>query len=80
MAADDVVFRYRKQKNTTTTGDAPEAPAAPVAFIPGVPLRDLTKADMDSFPKWVRDAVKASDLYAPAEPEAKEAPAPKAKE
>ena len=78
MAAEDVVFRYRKTKNTTTTGDGPEAPAAPVAFIPGVPLRDLAKADMDSYPPWVREAIKASDLYTAveAEPKAQRLPRP----
>lgn len=75
MAADDIVFRYRRQKNTTTTtGDDPAAEATPVAYLPGVPLRDLTKADMDALPKWARDAVKASDLYTAAEPAEPKAP------
>lgn len=72
MAADPttVSYRYVASKNTiTVVSDTDEklASVSVVAYIPGVPLRDLTREDVQGFPEWVRDAIAASDLYAAVE-------------
>lgn len=43
-------------------------------FLPGVPLRDLTRADLDSLPEHVRQSIEQGDLYyAPKQPDAGDA-------
>lgn len=38
------------------------------AFLPGVPLRDLTVEDLDALPEALRRSVPACPWYVPAEP------------
>jgi hypothetical protein len=65
MAAEKIVRYYRHDRN------------AEGRFFPGVPLRDLTQADLDALPEHVRASVEASDLYVtrPAPEPAEEGPA-----
>lgn len=51
MAADRIALHYRRDLN------------AEGASIPGVPLRDLTQADLDDLPERLLAEVKASRLY-----------------
>ncbi len=53
---DTVVRTYHADKNTDGRGQ-------PVASFPGVPLRDLTKAEWDEFPVWIRAGVDASAFF-----------------
>lgn len=33
------------------------------AALPGVPLRDLTQAEFDKYPTWLKESIDASPLY-----------------
>jgi hypothetical protein len=33
------------------------------AYLPGVPLRDLTQADVDGMPAWLRPSLAACGFY-----------------
>lgn len=50
-----------------------------ISYIPGVPLRDLTASDLESFPPWLRASVAACPFYRKAE-RAKVAPSKSDKE
>lgn len=49
------------------------------AYLPGVPLTDLTDEQVAAFPKWLQLSIDASPFYQKAKAEPK-SPAPKAKE
>lgn len=68
MADDEIVFEYQARRNQAG------------AFLPGVPLRDLTRADWRSIPKHLQRAVEASNLYERPEQAAEATEAPAANE
>lgn len=37
-------------------------------YIPGVPLRDLTEEDYNSYPAWLQASIDASPLYRKTKP------------
>lgn len=51
MAAEKVARYYRHDRNVEGR------------YFPGVPLRDLTQAELDALPEHLRAAVEASELY-----------------
>lgn len=56
MSSDTVVYTYDETRN-------PHG-----GYLPGVPLRDLTQADLDSLPGWILPSVAAAPYYVPAVP------------
>lgn len=79
-------YTYNEADNTEERPVAPgseEPLRTPRAFIPGVPLRDLTVADVEALPAWLHRSVATSPLYkatsdaprAPEEPPDPDAPA-----
>lgn len=44
------------------------------AFLPGVPLADLTEAQFEALPDWLRLSVDASPFYRKTKPNATPAP------
>jgi hypothetical protein len=85
MAADPqaVLYRYDAKKNTTpAVKDAQGVevrPAETIAYLPGVPLRDLTREDWEALPEHTQAAVAGSDFYVATE-HAPKRKAPKAEE
>jgi hypothetical protein len=65
MAADTILFTYKAPKLRQLTDEDPEKGIAEQAppHHPGVPLRDLTLADVESLPAWLHNTIAASDLY-----------------
>lgn len=55
MSSDDVVFFYDASANPTD------------GYYAGVPLRDLTRADLADMPDWLRKSIEASPFYRKAE-------------
>jgi hypothetical protein len=53
---DEIAFRYVAEQN-------PQG-----AFLPGVPLRDLTVADVAAAPAWLRPSIAAQPFYQAVEP------------
>jgi hypothetical protein len=51
MSSDDVVFFYDASANPS--GD----------HYAGVPLRNLTQADLESLPEWLRRSIEDSPFY-----------------
>lgn len=44
------------------------------AFLPGVPLRDLTAEEYDALPVWLQLSIDASDFYRATKPRTETAP------
>lgn len=63
---DKIFRRYLPERNPTG------------AYLPGVPLRDLTRADYDALPDWLKVSVDRVPFYAA--PRAETRPEPPAKE
>jgi hypothetical protein len=51
MSPDDIAIRYHPRRNPSG------------AALGGVPLRDLTRAEFQALPEWLRRAVVASPCY-----------------
>jgi hypothetical protein len=60
VASDTIVYRYHPQQNPHS------------AHLPGVPLRDLTAAEVAALPAWLQRSLAACPFYsrvrAPARP------------
>jgi hypothetical protein len=57
---DEVVYRYLPERN----------PAG--GYLPGVPLRDLTRADVEAVPGWLRPSIEAQPYFERVTPQAEE--------
>lgn len=53
--AEKIIFRYVAERNPQR------------AFLPGVPLRDLTAADVAELPAWLLPGVAAAPFYVAAD-------------
>ena len=51
MNTDTVVYTYVAERNIDG------------AYLPGVPLRDLTQGDLDSLPQWILPSIAAAPYY-----------------
>lgn len=51
MDMQEVAYRYVAERN-------PEG-----GFLPGVPLRDLTRADLARMPSWLRESLTTCPFY-----------------
>jgi hypothetical protein len=69
---DTVLYTYKAPKvREPTDAERAQGIAEPQPIHhPGVPLRDLTVADVEAMPTWLQDTIADSDLYA-ATPEGK---------
>lgn len=56
---DEVAFRYVAEANPLG------------GYLPGVPLRDLTVAEVAELPAWLRPSIAAQPFYVAVEAEAK---------
>ena len=83
---DAIAYTYNEADNTEERPNPirDEPPLrVPIAYIPGVPLRDLTVADVEALPEHLHRSVAASPLFkvtsdapkAPEEPPDPDAPA-----
>ena len=55
--SETIVFRYVAEQNPLG------------AYLPGVPLRDLTAADVAEVPEWLRPSMAAQPFYVAVEAE-----------
>lgn len=63
--SDPILYTYKAPKLRELTDDErAKGIAEPMPLHhPGVPLRDLTAADVDAMPAWLHATIAASDLY-----------------
>jgi hypothetical protein len=56
---EEIVYRYVAEANPSG------------AFLPGVPQRDLTQADVDTVPAWLRPSLDTCGFYERVSPQRK---------